>query len=515
MHCVAALATLLASTFVVVPLDDRPVTAQLPRLLGAIAGARVAEPPRPLLGRYLTPGDPPAILRWLRDDAPRDARAYVVSADMAVYGGLVASRIPGVTRADAYTRLDDLAAFRASRAGAPFALFGTVMRLAPTGVPREGPAASFPFAGYDVWHPIQEYASLPDPPRTDAERAQAAERRAEVGPALDAYLATRARDRDVDLFELRLAAEGAFDRVVLGQDDAGPVGLHVRDLAALRAFAARWVAPARASLEPGADELAMALLGAALVREAHVVPRVHVVYSRAGAAQLNDPIEFAPIATTIADLITTCGGVAVTDGAHADVELFVHAPLTSDADEAAFADAIARRARDGTALAAVADLAFLNGEDPVAQRRLTDELIARGVAGRVASFASWNTVANTVGTALPEAFAVVAGTRLGTYDARAHATFTLMRYTDDVAFHAAVRPQLNDDLTTHGITDHTLLAPGVARRTESEARALLWPDGLELLARIAPQFRDAGFTITLPWDRTFETQLDVRLAPRP
>src|SRR6202011_6377441 len=120
------------------PLDDRPVTAQLPRLLGAVAGVRVVEPPRPLLGRYLTPGDSAGILRWLRDDAPRDAHAYVVSNDMIVYGGLVASRIPGVSRAVAYTRLQDLAAVRASRANASFGVFGTVMRVSSARGPPRG-----------------------------------------------------------------------------------------------------------------------------------------------------------------------------------------------------------------------------------------------------------------------------------------------------------------------------------------------------------------------------------------
>ncbi|MBV9407470.1 MAG: DUF4127 family protein, partial [Candidatus Eremiobacteraeota bacterium] len=210
MESIAALfSSLLALTFVVVPLDDRPVTAQLPRLLGAVAGVHVAEPPRPMLGRYLTPGDAPALARWLRNDAPSDARAFVVSNDMIVYGGLVASRIPGVSRAVAYTRLQDLAAFRATRPNASFALFGTVMRLAPTGVPKLGPAATFPFAGGDVWGPIQTYANLPDPPQTDEQRAYAAKLRGQLGPALDAYLDTRARNRDVDLFALRLTAEDA------------------------------------------------------------------------------------------------------------------------------------------------------------------------------------------------------------------------------------------------------------------------------------------------------------------
>jgi hypothetical protein len=518
---IAAVFSLLGLTFVVVPLDDRPVTAQLPRLLGAVAGVRVAEPPRPLLGHYLVPGDAPGVLRWLRDEAPRDARGYVVSGDMVAYGGLVASRVPGVSRAVAYTRLGDLAAIRAARPGASFAVFGTVMRLAPTGVPALGPAASYPFAGTDVWGRIQLYAGLPDPPATDEQRAYAARLRTLLGPALDAYLDTRRRNLDVDLFALRTVAEGGFDRIVLGQDDAGPVGLHLRDLATLRAFSARWLDPARAAIEPGADELALALLSAALAREAAVVPRVRVIYSRPDGGTVNDPLEFAPIATTIAQLMRTCGSRAAAPDEHADIDLFVRVPGTSDGDEAAFVGEIedAYRAsgagdRRRAPVTAIADLTFLATNDYAQQRRLTEELIAHHIAARIDAFASWNTVANTIGTTLPEAIAVVAGRRLGTYDRRAHATFTLMRYVDDVAFHTDVRPQLNAGLTAAGVSDHTYLVPSVAGQAASENRARLWRDGLDLLARIDSEYRDAGFTITLPWDRTFETELDVRLAPR-
>jgi hypothetical protein len=30
---------------------------------------------------------------------------------------------------------------------------------------------------------------------------------------------------------------------------------------------------------------------------------------------------------------------------------------------------------------------------------------------------------------------------------------------------------------------------------------------------VFPAYRDAGLTITLPWNRTFETQIDVRMNP--
>lgn len=500
-------AAFLALTMVLVPIDDRPVTAQLPRLIGGIAGAQVVEPPPALLGKYLDPGQPDAILRWLSSGAPSDARAYVASIDMTAYGGLVASRIPGADVATAERRLDALAAVRAAHPPASFALFGTVMRLAPTGVPATGPAASFPFAGA-VWPKIQEYANLPDPPQTDEQRALAARLRRELGPVLDAYLATRARNRDVDLYALRRTAAGAFDRVVIGQDDAGPVGLHLRDLAALRGFASSSLTPERAAIEPGTDELAMALVGAALVREANLVPRVRVVYSRPDGAAVQDPLEFAPISTTISELIRTCGGVEVAPSAAADVTLFVRVPQTSDADEAAFVEAIARDSRQ----AAIADLSFLAEHDYAEQRRLMNELIDRGVAARVAGFASWNTTANTVGTTLPEAFAALAGRRLGTYDDEKHRTFTLLRYLDDVVFQKSVRPQLNEDLSTWGISQHTYLTPDAAAVAASQNRALFWQDAVRVLNLVAPEIRPSRFDITLPWDRTFETELN--LAPR-
>ena len=56
-----------------------------------------------------------------------------------------------------------------------------------------------------------------------------------LGPSLDAYLATRVRNYSVDHLLIDLAKAGTIDRLVLGQDDAKPFGLHVKDLNALQA----------------------------------------------------------------------------------------------------------------------------------------------------------------------------------------------------------------------------------------------------------------------------------------
>jgi hypothetical protein len=506
--CVAAcVAAAPRPTIALVPLDDRPVTLELPKMLAAIAGTDVVAPPRTTVGKYLVPGDPEAIVAWLRSDATKDAYAWVVSTDMIAYGGLIASRAPSTSEALALTRLRDLAAARALRPDADVALFGTVMRLAPTGVPKLGAAASFFLAGPNVDR-VEEYARLPDPPNTPETIRKAAALRAQIGDAdLDAYLWTRGRDRSVDSYAMQLVAEGNFGRIVLGQDDAGPQGLHLKDLAALRKDARNFRLGKRVSIESGADELGMTLTGAALARHAGWTPRVRVRYSRSDGASVEDPLEFAPIDATIASLIGADGAVR-TEGADADVDLFVRVAQTSDADDARFLDAIADDVQRGR-LAAVADLTFLQGQNAYTNR-LVEGLIARGIAGKIAGFASWNTTANTIGTTLPEAIAVGVGLRRQTYDRGAHVRFLLDRYIDDYAFHAFVRPVLNDDLAALGITDHTFLLPAVARAAGNENDELLWPLALDLLHEIFPETGDCALTITLPWDRTFETQIDIR-----
>ena len=507
-----ALAATTVKPIAFVPLDDRPVTLQLPILLGRIAGQPVRVPPSGTAGRFLTPGEPDAILSWLDSADAAGVSALVASTDMIGYGGLVASRVPGDANVP-LARLATLEGFRAAHPGAYVAAFGTVMRLAPTGVP----AGAAAWISGDTVDRVQDYANLPDPPVAPDDIAKAGRLRALVGEkTLDSYLGTRARNLLVDRSLVRAASTGAFDRLVLGQDDAGPTGLHLRDLAALRREVAADHAGAIVSIEPGADELGMALLARVFARNAGWTPAVRVIYSRADAASYNDRLEFAPIDVTIDRLIAACGGRRVRGDSSAagDLDLFVRVPGTSDADESAFVGAIV--AGGGSAasrpLAAVADLTFLEGQPGPYQRSLTDALIDRGVAGTIDGYASWNTTANTIGTTLAEAIAVGAGERTKTYDSRAQAEFLLDRYVDDYAFHQFVRPAVNTDLRARDVDTELLDAP-YALLASSENRARLWPYALDLLAKIFPQYRDAGLVITLPWDRTFETKIDVRLRP--
>jgi hypothetical protein len=502
---VIALGALLAS-IAFVPLDDRPVTAELPVMLGRIAGVQVDVPPPELLGHYLTPGRPDAIVVWLnRRAADRQTRAFVVSSDMLAYGGLLASRVPGPSYADAYFRLKELEHLRSERPDAWVASFGTLMRLAPTGVPA---TASY-FAPYPQWSYLQQYANLHDPP-LPSEMERAAHLRSLIGDAtLAAYFATRARNFAVDRLLLGMAGDGSIDRLVLGQDDAGPVGLHVKEVSFLQSLVAQNPAmKQRAAIEPGADELGMALVAHAIAREAHWVPHVAVRYSTPNGAAFQDPLEFAPVSAAIDGLVRLCGGVL--DDDRPDLTLFVRVPATTTAQDDAFADAMAADVNAGKRVA-LADLSYLASY--ASQAAFAQRILASGTAAKLDAYASWNTNANTVGTALAEAVAAGAGRRTHTYDALAHRTFTFVRFVDDYAYHDFVRPDLNAVLDAQGVTDHTLLPPQTAASSAERDRSLLWNRADTILSELYPGYHIAALSIGLPWARTFETSVDVGIAP--
>ncbi len=499
------LLALILASIAFVPIDDRPVTFQLPLMLGRIAGVRVEGPPRTLLGRFLESGRSDALIAWLNGEAVKpQTNAFVVSTDMLAYGGLTASRVPGPSYADAYFRLRELEHLRARSTRSWIGAFGTIMRLAPTGVPAGTPF----FAPYPIWSYLQEYANLHHPP-LPSEAARAERLRNLIGPeTLEAYLATRARNLAVDRLLLKMTAGGIIDRLVLGQDDAGPVGLHVPDVQLLAGELAAGGLQQRASIEPGADELGMALVAHAIAREAKWTPRIAVRYSTPDGALYQDPIEYAPISTAIDALIRVCGGVR--DDAAPDIVLYVRVPNTTAAQDDAFAAGMTSDDSVGRSVA-LADLSYLQSYRD--QANFARRILTSGLAARIDAYASWNTNANTVGTALGEAIAAGAGRRMRTYDALAHRTFTFVLFLDDYAFHDEVRPDLNATLAAQGITDHSLLPTDVAATIAQRDRALLWNYAEQILPQLDPGYHIAALSIELPWSRTFETSIDVGLAP--
>jgi len=53
----------------------------------------------------------------------------------------------------------------------------------------------------------------------------------------------------------------------------------------------------------------------------------------------------------------------------------------------------------------------------------------------------------------------------------------------------------------------------VALDVSSRNDAELWNRAADILKQLYPQYHIAAIAIRLPWDRTFEAEIDARLAP--
>src|SRR5690625_6273989 len=94
------------------PLDERPVNVQLPADVAAITGTSLSTPPLQALPRGRAPGDRDALSRWLDAEAAGGAQEVIVSVDMLMHGGLIASRLSGSELPDSIARLEQLRRLR-------------------------------------------------------------------------------------------------------------------------------------------------------------------------------------------------------------------------------------------------------------------------------------------------------------------------------------------------------------------------------------------------------------------
>ena len=329
----------------------------------------------------------------------------------------------------------------------------------------------------------QQYANLHDPPLPQEEAAAAELRDRISAPTLQAYVDTRARNLAVDLYVAQLVASGTLERAVLGQDDAGPVGLHLKDVRALKDASAAAGTGQRLSIEPGADELGMALTARALARQIHWTPRIAVVYSTLNGAAFNDPLEFAPVSAAIGGLIDLAGGSVVQDAP--DITLFVRVPNTGAAEDAALLASIQSAQAAGQPVA-LADLTFLE-KGFASQARFAKALLDFGSCVCI-----WTRMRPGTPTRTPSAppspkqlppapvGARIVTTRWRTPNLRSTGWWTTTLFTT-----AYGGPRCLARSAQH--PDHTYLLNDMAMQAGDRNNALLWNEAASLLTQLYPQ----------------------------
>jgi hypothetical protein len=393
-------------TILLLPLDDRPCNRLFPEQLGGIAGIKILQPPRALLGSFMKAGKPEALAAWLQENAG-DAKAAIISIDMLCYGGLIASRAPAVALSLARQRLKSLVNLKQALPHLPIYVFNSIMRLSITVDAPQRVA---------LWQDIALYSQLYDRVKRLGQASfkhdLAAVRKLIPDEILAAYLKTRKRNHAINREVVKLVAKGVTARAILCQEDCAPVGLHVPEQTALVAGAKELAVSGRIHLHAGTDETALTLLARAACDLAGWHPKVAVYFGSKEGAQRTALYEDRPIEENAQAHVAACGGRITKDCGRAELVLLVHTPSGpqreisqrqerdkgEDAKSAKeIADRAAKLIKQGRSVA-IADVAYCNGADPALIKALREA----DILPLLAAYAGWNTAGNTLGTALAQ-----------------------------------------------------------------------------------------------------------------
>ena len=458
------------------PLDDRPVSVQLPQQVAALHGLKLVTPPCGALGHFMHAGDTGLAASWLREQAAQ-VDAAVINVDALCYGGLIQGREPHVPLSVALERLSLLTELRMRFPHLRLLAVSVIMRTTITA----SNAAQMPFY-VAMGEFVQLRSLLPERPdlQPEFERLQA------FLPAelVEEFDAARARNHHINHACLELCSAGVIERLLLLQEDCTPAGPHrAEQLALLRARRALGIAD-RAFLHPGADEGSAMCLASLASQDQPLTYRLCV--TNPVTFHQPTPFEDRSIARSFLGQAQVLG---LRRKAAADRLILLHTSeataqqLEAGLDE--LAQAVERRCP-----VYVGDLDHPNGGDS----RFIHALARRDLLTRLSGYSAWNTAGNTLGTLL--SMMVPDGA-----EGVVHETAFLTRLLDDWWYQTVARPVINAALLGTGHDSVCLDSEGVREaqrllRQLWDARRPAW-----MTERPTPE-------LSFPWPRTFEVAVE-------
>lgn len=503
-----------ACTVLLLPLDSRPACTDFVTDLAAIANIKIISPPKELLGRYKTPADAKVLRAWFKENIS-SADAAIVSVDMLVHGGLMASRLSNGNEQDVTETLQLLKETHQNYPSLSLYAFNILPRL--------WLADNEDNKKYQK--PILEYSKLKDQISifenpADIKRMKELEK--EIPADIRSqYLSLYQKNASVNKELIHLANEGVLEKFIIGQDDGQIFGIPNMVKLQLQHYADRnSTDPTKTIITRGTDEVALTLLGNLVTRLADYKPKIYVEYADAKAPGKVMPYMPHSVATTVKEKIHILNGVEVSSPEKADFLLYVYIGTEENqAQRFTAAKRIHSLLKQNYKIALV-DLSehFEAGETILPLLTGNQVPINRFIA-----YAGWNTTSNSIGTAVTQAgiFTVMNRQKSSTEDILnlyAHnIQFLVKRFLEDWYYlkdaHGSINRTLqlqNIDvyqLASHEAYANDLLQKEMMQRARTLEKNTAFqspvlvatPDGSEQLA-----VRRLSVETAFPWPRTFE-----------
>lgn len=505
-----------------VPLDSRPPCTEYVVKLARMAGFQILMPPVETLDDYHRPANKAAIVSWMLQHVSQ-ADAAIISVDMLLHGGLLASRQGAVSAADTEKMFALLNEVHRQHPQLKLYAFNILPRLLIADDPNTQKYKQL----MAEWSSLQETA-------TTFENPKDIQRLATLESLIPSEMIARYRklyvdNRRVNQQLIFLTQSGVLTGLLLGQDDSAPFGLGNMERQRLEnLLAGNPALRNKIFITRGTDEAALTLLSQAIQSSSVAPNKAFIYFTEPHAAATIMPYMPRPLAQTVEEKLWIAAAETTTDLSAADYILVIHAGNRQSKAQHLAAEANNIRSwMEAGRQVAIVDLAT----DWTAEQTLLPHLRRAGVPiYQLLAYAGWNTASNSVGTAVTQATMTLCGRAASDlptllFRDTARVEFLAERLLDDWYYQKTYRHQLNDTLVRKRIDPYNLSQS--RKQVENLINQQLygahfryihsdWRNAeISLRPRYAASYATGAWQIRsgLPWARTFEIYVDLQMSP--
>lgn len=485
-----------------VPIDNRPCTMIFPMQLAEIGGYEIKIPPENLLGRFKNRGDSNEILNWLYENTKKED-ILLLSLDMLVYGGLVASRNMNNSTSECEENAKKIEEFLKTKPASKVIVFSSIMRTLPT------------FTNEKILLQVEKIKKnikklYPTPFLSKSEFSDTLKeisKDTEMETFFSEYILCRKRNFDINLKVCEWRKNNLIDRLLIGLDDVVCVGPNTLEAEKIKILMKD---DEKTTVCNGTDELAMLAEAMIIKDESSLNPTFAIHYSSKDGAFKKTIYESKPIKDVVEEYINASGCKVVKENADIDLFCKVHPKgqketevqhLEKNEKDEIFVNQIFEFIKNNKNVA-IADVKYANGADI----HFTKVLLKKVYPNLLISYAAWNTSGNTLGTTISHAIIRYIAKKLNRSNDSTHMKFIFERFLDDYIYQSIIRTKMKVKCLVNGISPL-----GMKENEEEKISNIINRD----MKKYADKLSKIGFKnnslkfikANLPWSRLFEVSI--------
>jgi len=439
------------------PLDERFTTRDLFINMASIVDSyEVLTPPTDIICHWKQPADIPALHAWI-DAHISHVDAMILSSEMYLYGGLIASRISNDTLEVISQRLDRLANYKKMYPKLKIYITNVIMRIPAYNADFEEPWY-WALYGYDIylWSFLMDrYHMLGN--KSDYEKATQVQKQI-PDSVLREFLWRRNRNHQITVQMLQMQQQSAssskslFQKIWITLDDNAEYGLNKQEERELRKQITDENLWNQVNMYPGADEVQLTALSfmSTELNNSTNPPKVAIVYRDPSTRAYIPNYEGQPLNVSVIAQTHAAGGVVVSSVEESDVIILVNNWSTEHQQEApnpqtaADYNSFLRFLTTTNQVIVYADVRYSNGGDIAFSQWIYSQKQPK--LGQF-TYAGWNTAGNTLGTCISNGILVALFSHVDSGVFNSNAKFQIYRFLEDVNYQATIRTYLNSYLS--------------------------------------------------------------------